>query len=273
MVSLRDAYDVVTAVGHWSGLYRLRFGNYNAVLMYHSVRDPENVRPGTGDIRVDELRRHLEYYTDEFEIVDLPRALENGGQGDETKRIALTFDDGYQDFYTHVRPLLHEFDVPATAFLVPSFIDNERRRERVMNTGHLYDALTSKQVAELVEDPLVTIGNHTMTHHNLGKHHEQDIIEEEVLAGKRDLEERFGITVDRFCYPNGGYNETSLEVVRRSHSIATMDESMRPIVDEEDPMLVPRIDGGLPFSQIKWRLSDANGAVMRLARRQFEALE
>lgn len=272
MAAVRTGYDALARLCTRSGLHRPTVTNRNAVLMYHSVRDPEHVRPETGDITVGELRRHLEYYTSNFEVVDLPRVREHGGRGPDAKRVALTFDDGYRDFYTNVRPVLHEFDVPATAFVVPSFLDGENRRERVMNAGHLYDVLTTEQVRELVDDPLVTIGNHSLTHHDLGAHHERDIIEEEVRGGKRELEERFGVTVDRFSYPNGAFNRTSLDVVRDSHAVATLDESMRPLLGSEDPMLVPRIDGGLPFEQVKWRLSDANGELMRLARRGFDGL-
>ena len=52
-----------------------------------------------------------------------------------------------------------------------------------------------------------------------------------------------------------------------------MDESLRPVLDDEDPLLVPRVDGGLPFPQVKWRLSDANGELMGLARRTVNRIE
>jgi peptidoglycan/xylan/chitin deacetylase (PgdA/CDA1 family) len=266
MVGLEDAYGAVAALGARSGLHRLRLGRRNAVVMYHSVREPADVRPGTSDVTVAAFRRHLAYYVREFEVVDLPAVLADDGRAGDAKRVALTFDDGYRDLYTNVRPLLHEFDVPATAFVVPGFLDDANPREQVMNTGHLFDVLTSEQVAELVDDPLVTIGNHTRTHHDLGRHHEHDILESEVLGAKRDLEARFGTTVDRFCYPNGRFNATSVDVVGEGHDIATMDESRRPLLPGEHPLLVPRVDGGLPLRQIRWRLSDVNGALMRAAR-------
>jgi len=266
---LRSGYDASAALAVRGGLHRPQFTRRNAVLMYHSVPDPDGVRPSTSDIPPGELRHHLEYYTREFEVVDLPAVLEGGDE----KRVALTFDDGYRDFYTNVRPLLHEFDVPATVFVVTGFLDDGRPRERVMNTSHRYEVLTSEQVAELLKDPLVTVGNHSRTHHDLGSHRDRDLIEPEVVGAQRDLEERFGATVERFSYPNGRYNETTLDVVEESHSVAVMDESLRPVLDDEDPLLVPRVDGGLPFSQIKWRLSDANGELMGLARRTVNRIE
>jgi peptidoglycan/xylan/chitin deacetylase (PgdA/CDA1 family) len=264
-------YEAVATAGHRFRLSRPQFTRRNAVVMYHSVREPEDIREETSDVSIAELRRHLNHFVEAFEVVDLPAVYENGDSGRAGKRIALTFDDGYRDFYTNVRPLLHEFDVPATVFVIPGFLDNANRREQVMNTGHLFDVITSEQVADLADDPLVTIGNHTRTHHDIGTHHERDIIEGEVVGAKEALENEFDITVDRFCYPNGGFNETGIEVVRNSHTLATVDESRRPLSGSEDPVRLPRVDGGLPFDQVKWRLSDANGVMMRVTRRVAHA--
>jgi peptidoglycan/xylan/chitin deacetylase (PgdA/CDA1 family) len=252
-------YEGLAVAGQRVGLHERRFTNRDAIMMYHSVRDPEDVRPPTSDVTVAEFRRHLEYFLTQFEVVDLPAVLESEP---DRKRIALTFDDGYRDFYTHVRPVLHEYDVPATVFVVTDFLDNANPREQVMNTGHLFDTLTSDQVRDLADDPLVTVGSHTRTHHNLGRHDRTDIIREEVYGAKAELADRFGIDADRFCYPNGGFNATSVSVVESAHTVATMDESRRPLLDDEHPLLLPRVDGGLPFDRIQWRLSDLNGELM-----------
>lgn len=265
---LKLLYEGVSAAGHRAELHKPQFTNHDAIIMYHSVRRPDWIREGTSDVSVTAFRRHLRYFDREFDLVDIA-ALRNPAP--DRKRIALTFDDGYRDFYTNVRPMLHEFDVPATVFVITSFLDNANPREQVMNTGHLFDTLTSEQVCELAADPLVTVGNHTRTHHNVGAHHRREIIESEILGAKRDLEDRFGIEPDRFCYPNGGYNETGIDVVTASHAFAIMNESMRPLLDDEHPALLPRVDGGLPFARVQWRLSDCNGELMRLLGRNDEA--
>jgi peptidoglycan/xylan/chitin deacetylase (PgdA/CDA1 family) len=266
--TLRTLYEGVCLAGQRLGLHEVRVTNRDGIVMYHSVRDPDRIREPTSDITVAELRRHLAYFDREFEIVDLAALRE---PAPDRKRVALTFDDGYRDFYTHVRPVLHEFDAPATAFVITGFLDNANPREQVMNTGHLFDTLTGEQVRDLADDPLVTVGNHTRTHHDLGSHGRREIIESEVLGAKEDLEARFGIETDRFCYPNGGYNETSVDVVGSTHAFATMDESMRPLLDDEHAALLPRVDGGLSLERIQWRLADLNGALVRWAGHADEA--
>ena len=262
-LDLRRLYDQIAALCGRVPVDRLRVTNRNAVLMYHSVRPATDCRPSTSDVAVAEFRRQLDYLTSHHDVVDLPAVRESGGS-DEGKKIALTFDDGYRDFYTNVRPVLHEYDVPATVFVVAGFVDDADRRTQVANTGHLFDALTSNQLADLADDPLVSIGNHSRTHHDLGRHEDREIIRDEVVGARRELGDRFGVTVDRFCYPRGGHNAVSREIVRESHALATVDESQRPLLGPEDRVRLPRIDAGLPFPLIRSRLSDANGALMRL---------
>lgn len=258
---LQAAYEGVGIAGQRLGLHEWRGPRYDAVMMYHSVREPARVREHTSDITVGTFREHLRYFTEHFEVVDLPEVVGRT----QNKRIALTFDDGYRDFYTNVRPVLHEFDVPATVFVITEFLDDPDPRTQVMNTGHLFETLTTAQVRELADDPLVTVGNHTRTHHNLGAHDRRDIIEDEVHGAKAALEARTGVSPDRFSYPNGACNGTSVAAVRDSHAVATLDESCRPVLPDEDPALLPRVDGGLPFDRIKWRLSDANAELLARA--------
>jgi peptidoglycan/xylan/chitin deacetylase (PgdA/CDA1 family) len=270
MSVLVRAYRLLGTAGTLAGLHEPEFARRDAVLMYHSVRPAGEVREGTSDVTREAFRRHLAYYTDRFEVVDLPRVVPGVDPDPTRKRVALTFDDGYRDFYTEVRPLLHEFGVPATVFVVPGFVGGRRRREQAMNTGHLFDVLTAEQLGDLADDDLVTVGNHTLTHHHLGKHHDRDLIESEVLDARDELESRFGLDVDRFSYPNGGHNATSVEVVRGSHGLAVLDESRRPVRAADDPVLLPRIDAGLPFEQVKWQLSDANAALVDAADRVLD---
>lgn len=258
------AYDLLATAGDSVGASRVQWRRRDAVVMYHAVRPAAECRPGTSDISRSRFRRDLSLFQSVGDVVPLAALTD---PDPSRKRIAITFDDGYAAVHDHALPILRSFDAPATAFLVSGFLDGERPRERVMNTGHLYEPLSTEQVETLVEEPLTTIGNHTRTHHNLGAHHDRDIHEAEVLGARDDLESRFGIDVDQFSYPNGAYNDTSLGVVRESHDLAVVDESRRPLDGDEDPHLLPRVDGGLPFEQVRWRVSDANSVLMDLARR------
>lgn len=81
-----------------------------------------------------DLRRHLLYLHRHYRICHLEAALEElaiqekqSAQGvhkkDQRTMLALTFDDGYSDLYTHAFPLVCELQIPITIFLIPAYME------------------------------------------------------------------------------------------------------------------------------------------------------
>ncbi len=77
-----------------------------------------------------ELRSHLLYLRKHFRVEFLDHALETlyttGAEKTASKDrrlpLAITFDDGYLDNYTHAYALARELEVPITIFLISSYI-------------------------------------------------------------------------------------------------------------------------------------------------------
>jgi peptidoglycan/xylan/chitin deacetylase (PgdA/CDA1 family) len=78
-----------------------------------------------------DLRRHLLYLRRHYRLLPLEQALaalyapSPAPRGaDRRLPLVLTFDDGYQDNYTHALPLARELQVPLTLFLLPAYTDS-----------------------------------------------------------------------------------------------------------------------------------------------------
>ncbi len=79
-----------------------------------------------------DLRSHLLYLRSHYRILHLEAALEalfkprkQGERGrDRRALLALTFDDGYRDNYTHAFALASELHIPMTIFLIPGYIES-----------------------------------------------------------------------------------------------------------------------------------------------------
>lgn len=242
-------WETLGLLDRYLGLSRMVPDKSNVVLMYHSVGEPTRY----GNIQPARFRRNLAYLDDMYDVVDLPKVLSGGTE----KKVALTFDDGWANFYRHALPVLREFDVPATVFVVSEYIDS----------GPM---LSTDQVEELVEEPLVTVGNHTRTHPHLSRIGNQGALEDQIIGAKRRLEERFNISVSRFSYPHGDWTRESAELVLDAHEMGTTTlprvVANRYLDDELGPALVPRIPGHVNESRLRWEMTDASSRI-----RQFTA--
>jgi peptidoglycan/xylan/chitin deacetylase (PgdA/CDA1 family) len=71
------------------------------------------------------LERHLDWIGQRFRFVSLDEvgARLEGRDGSRDPIAAITFDDGYRDFYDHALPLLQRKGVPATVFVVTGLVD------------------------------------------------------------------------------------------------------------------------------------------------------
>ncbi|MFZ4631774.1 MAG: polysaccharide deacetylase family protein [Patescibacteria group bacterium] len=105
--------------------------------------------------------------------------------------IVLTFDDGYEDFYTKVYPLLVKYNYKATLYVIINALDTP---------GYL----TKTQVKELASSGLVEIGSHTFNHPDLRNLKFKDA-RFEIEASRQKLEQISGQKVLSFAYPFGLY--------------------------------------------------------------------
>ena len=92
------------------------------------------------------------------------------------KPVLLTFDDGYEDNYTALFPLLQKYQAHALIFLIT---------DRVGTPGYL----TWAQIKEMKDSGLVAFGSHTCSHRRLRSLPDGEIVQE-ITQSKQILEEK-----------------------------------------------------------------------------------
>jgi len=96
------------------------------------------------------LERHLDWLGRRFRFVSLDDlgARLDGSDGSRDAIAAITFDDGYRDFYDHAFPLLMQKGIPAAVFVVTGLVDTTG----VQTHDELYLLLT-RRLADRARKP------------------------------------------------------------------------------------------------------------------------
>lgn len=127
------------------------------------------------------------------------------------KSVVLTFDDGYQDVYDFAWPLLQQYRMPATVFMVAGKMGQKADwlQGADARSTRLMDANTLRTLA--AND--ITIGSHGQTHcHLAGLDRQQR--QREIVDSKTMLEDVLGQPVEHFCYPYGSQDQAARDAVQ-----------------------------------------------------------
>lgn len=211
-----------------AGLQNLR-GNLRAdgfgILMYHRVADRvPGVDAPTNNVTPDRLRHQLTgLLARGFEswpltkLVDSHRASRNV----PSNVFAVTFDDGYENNFTHALPILRELNVPATIFLPTKYLDTDQSFPfddwSACGTNQApadsWRPLSTKQCDELLASGLIEFGAHTHSHQRfIGRSAE---FCDDLETCLRILRDRFGIERPTFAFPYGEYDAELVAFARR----------------------------------------------------------
>jgi peptidoglycan/xylan/chitin deacetylase (PgdA/CDA1 family) len=113
------------------------------ILVYHRINDDRD--PFFPAVSTRQFTRQMEYLSTNYVPWPLEEAVENLKYNALPERsIAVTFDDGYRDNYLNAFPILKQFGIPATIFLVSGAIGSDKMiwHDRVFHAFRITKATT-----------------------------------------------------------------------------------------------------------------------------------
>lgn len=189
------------------------------ILCYHSVGTPEM---GVNDVAPAQFRKHIEIaLAAGFRFVPASQIARGGGRA---KDLAITFDDALKSVGTHAAPILEEFGIAWSVFVIAGWA------ERHDSFGSRF-SMGWRELGEIAAGGAV-LGSHSMTHPDFGKLEPSQISDE--LEGSRQMfEKRLGFLPDEFAIPFGGsanWTGVAHEAARRAgyDTIYAQAEETRP---------------------------------------------
>jgi peptidoglycan/xylan/chitin deacetylase (PgdA/CDA1 family) len=156
---------------------------------------------------------------------------------EHTRKIIITFDDGFASVLENGAPVLNEYGLQAINFLVTGRLggmstwDNAdgERLEPLMDTAQVRDWLAAGH----------DIGAHTVTHAHLPQ---LPLVQarEEITASKKMLEDIFSRAVTDFAYPYGEMNPAICALVAEAGFERAWSVEPKVITHDADPFALPR---------------------------------
>lgn len=131
------------------------------VLMYHHISDdPEQPYAISRDLFLEHMQFLAENNLHPISLQEFLDFVDTGVLVKENA-VLITFDDGYESYYTDAYPILKEFGYPSVNFVISGRLRDVPERQR----ANMIPPLTYSQVREMVSSGLVDVGSHTYSLH------------------------------------------------------------------------------------------------------------
>lgn len=234
------------------------FRDQVAVLIYHHIdkqaQSGGTITPALFQEQLSRLQRNGFHF---ITLQEFKRFME--GDSVPPNAVLVTFDDGYESFYTEAYPVLNALSVPAVHFIITKDLDQPPA------SGTL-PSLTSKQILELTGcGDRYEIQSHSDSLHAkksnkayltnrlpTGREEETEAEHHDRVVG--DIRKSFeklkpleSHPVDSFAYPFGIYNRQTLEWMQEAGVRFAFTVQPGIVSRDMDKLQIPRINAGSPW--------------------------
>jgi peptidoglycan/xylan/chitin deacetylase (PgdA/CDA1 family) len=122
---------------------------------------------------------------------------------------AISFDDGFEDFFQNALPELQKRGIPATMFVISAAIG------KAFGPNNRFEKVMSLEQIRALPDDLVTIGSHTSTHPLLTAITEEHALRE-LIESRTELERILDRRIPLFSFPFGGFNDRLVDLCHQA---------------------------------------------------------
>lgn len=250
----------LSILGHFS---KIKKGTY--ILNAHYLKDSISSKDEFYDL-LKKLEKEVEYINFE-DAVDLIST----GKTNSGKYVAFSYDDGYEDNYTKIYPVLKDFQVNACIFLNPKFIeidDNELKGYLGQKhfTTKIRKPLSWAMIREMSNNGFL-FGDHTFSHVDLATL-DEEYFKLEILESKKKIEDEVDKSCIYFAWPYGKLTNVSdnvLTFLLEHYNYVFSSDNNRKYYSFNNHRVINRrhFEGDWPLSHVKYFLSFKKDLVVK----------
>lgn len=174
--------------------------------------------------------------------------------------VAFTFDDGFEECYTTIAPILEKYNCNAAFFINSNYIESDTAYQFEFNKRidtYTKIPMTWDQLKDLHKRGHV-IGSHTLDHLNMADLDEREI-EDQLILNKQILESKLNYNCDYFAWTYGQFQhfpERALKITQKYHKYIFSGTDYRHYFSYDGQVMNRRhIEAFWPKSHVNYFLS------------------
>ncbi|MCB1785805.1 MAG: polysaccharide deacetylase family protein [Chromatiaceae bacterium] len=170
------------------------------------------------------------------------------------RAVALTFDDGYENFYEYAYPVLRRYGFPAMVYLISERIGQPS--EWFAADGRDTPPLMSAERVRTLRRAGIDFGSHGARHLKLAEV-DPATANTDIVESRAQLEALLDEDVRHFCYPYGSHNAATVQMVREAGYATAVSCQRGAATPAFDALALPRkaISYGDNLAGFFWKLS------------------
>lgn len=169
----------------------------------------------------------------------MPTTLSDALAHPASGRVAVTFDDGYASVGKLAWPILRQFGIPATIFMVAGAVGKTNAWD-VRDSDRVEPLLTADELRDMATAG-IEIGAHTVTHAHLPRLTDAEL-RAELVDAKAKLEDILGHPVTSFAYPYGEWDARVRDAVIAAGYQRACATTRGVVRANTDPFAIPRLN-------------------------------
>ena len=238
------------------------------VLMYH------HVTPHRGDtvtVRPEVFAGQMQYLHDAgYRTLSLAELLGHvsGTKPVREKAVVVTFDDGWLDNYRFAYPVLQQYGIKATIFVVtgrsnaasltgsqmPDIFPRHGEAKRLIEAGAAGSVVLDwPLIRRMDQEGLVEFYSHTVSHRKCAEL-DEDSLRSELLDSKSVMERELAKPCPYLCWPYGSCNDAAVALAEDAGYRAIFTTRHGVVRVGDDPLRLKRIVVKDDIDWFKWRM-------------------
>ena len=217
--------------------------NHGTILQYHHVSD---TTPKITSVTPEQLISHLGLIKSmDFEVLPLQQLMSEvkNKKPSKLKRLAITFDDGYDSIYDNAFPLLKQYNWPFTIFVNPNSLAKGSQ-------------LNWQQLKEMMKHG-ATIANHSSDHKHLLKYENGESKQDwynriisDISMAQNILEDKLDIKNKWLAYPYGEFDD-QLKTLLKELGYLGFSQQSGAVHHTTDMQAIPRFPASGVYANVK----------------------